>query len=243
MSALVSRGSKYSDADRREAASAYLACGSVAKTSETTGIARRTLAGWIKSEWWEPLTTELRQDGGELELVSGKVGKVVEAKVGRPTSFKPEYAEQARQLCLLGATDKDLADFFKVTDRTIDNWKEAHPEFFRSLTEGKVVADANVAERLYERAMGYSHPEEKVLQFQGKVIRATTTKHYPPDYQSMALWLKNRQSKKWTDTNHIQVDTVQHTAVTILRPELVAKMNKAAGIEVIEGDCERVGEQ
>jgi hypothetical protein len=31
---------------------------------------------------------------------------------GRPTKYKEEYNEQAYKLCLLGATDKELADFF-----------------------------------------------------------------------------------------------------------------------------------
>lgn len=32
---------------------------------------------------------------------------------GRPTKYKPEYAEQASKLCALGATDAQLADFFE----------------------------------------------------------------------------------------------------------------------------------
>lgn len=40
---------------------------------------------------------------------------------GRPTLFKPEYIEQAKKLALLGATDKELADFFEV-DVTEDDF-------------------------------------------------------------------------------------------------------------------------
>jgi hypothetical protein len=31
---------------------------------------------------------------------------------GRPTAYKPAYAKQAEKLCALGATDKEIADFF-----------------------------------------------------------------------------------------------------------------------------------
>lgn len=48
---------------------------------------------------------------------------------GRPTDYRPEYAEHARKLCLLGATDKDLADWFEVVESTVNLWKLAHPEF------------------------------------------------------------------------------------------------------------------
>lgn len=43
------------------------------------------------------------------------------AERGRPTDYKPEYAEQAAKLCALGATDMDLADFFE-SDPTEDDW-------------------------------------------------------------------------------------------------------------------------
>ncbi len=34
--------------------------------------------------------------------------------VGRPTKYKEEYAFQAEKLCRLGATDKEMADFFNI---------------------------------------------------------------------------------------------------------------------------------
>ncbi len=56
------------------------------------------------------------------------------------------------------------------------------------------------------------------------------------------MWLKNRRPNDWRETLHV-VDTVSHTAVVILPPDLVAKMDKAAGIDrSIEGECEEVDE-
>lgn len=40
---------------------------------------------------------------------------------GRPTLFRPEYVEQARKLALLGATDREVADFFD-TSPSEDDW-------------------------------------------------------------------------------------------------------------------------
>ena len=47
-------------------------------------------------------------------------------------SIKRAYAEQARKLCLLG-TDAELADFFEVSESTINNWKFDYPEFSESI--------------------------------------------------------------------------------------------------------------
>jgi hypothetical protein len=56
---------------------------------------------------------------------------------GRPTAYQPEFAEQARKLCQLGATDIDLADFFLVTDRTIRGWQNAHAGFKEAIEHGR----------------------------------------------------------------------------------------------------------
>jgi hypothetical protein len=85
--------------------------------------------------------------------------------VGRPSSYVARYAEQAYKLCLLGATDKEMADIFGISESTLNLWKQVHPEFSESITRGKHDADANVAERLYQRAMGYSHEAVKIFPF------------------------------------------------------------------------------
>ena len=52
---------------------------------------------------------------------------------GRPTKYKDEYAEQAYKLCLLGATNEDLANFFEVAVSTIDKWISEIEEFSGAL--------------------------------------------------------------------------------------------------------------
>ena len=117
---------------------------------------------------------------------------------GRPTRYNKEYNEQAYKLCLLGATDKQLADFFGVRESTINTWKLRHSAFLESLKKGKIVADAEVAHKLFHRATGYEHPEDKIFcNADGEVTRVSTTKHYPPDTGAAFIWLKNRAG--WRD--------------------------------------------
>lgn len=118
---------------------------------------------------------------------------------GRPTDYKKEYAEQARKLCLLGSTDADLADFFEVAESTINAWKLKHPEFQESIKRGKQQADADVADRLYQRAMGFEHDEVDIKMFAGTVIKTPIRKIYAPDPTAAIFWLKNRQKAKWRD--------------------------------------------
>lgn len=118
---------------------------------------------------------------------------------GRPSLYKVEYPAQAEKLCKLGAVDTELADFFGVALSTLNKWKLDHPEFSESLKRGKILADAEVADKLFHRATGYKHEAVKILVVAGSVERVPYVEHYPPDTTAAIFWLKNRQPAKWRD--------------------------------------------
>ncbi len=122
-------------------------------------------------------------------VVKVKVGK------GRPTKYKKAFNEEVRKLCLLRATDIEIADFFSVTEATITTWKKKHPDFLVSIKEGKIKADATIADSLYQRAKGYEHEDVHISNYKGKITKTKIIKHYPPDTAAAFIWLKNRTSK------------------------------------------------
>lgn len=122
-----------------------------------------------------------------------------DSKRGRPSKYREEFPAQAAKLCMLGATDKELADFFEVTLSTISEWKVVHKEFSDALKEGKQLADAKVAESLFKRATGYTHKAVKIMAVGGSVVHEEYDEHYPPDATSMIFWLKNRRPDLWRD--------------------------------------------
>lgn len=147
-------------------------------------------------------------------------------KAGRPSSYKPEFTGQVFNYCLLGATDEELADFFEVSVTTIDNWKKEHPEFLGAMKRGKAQADAEVAEKLFQRAKGYSHNAVKIFMPAGKdePVYADYVEHYPPDTAAAFIWLKNRQSGKWRDKQE-----VEHTASDELINLLESRRKRSRG--------------
>jgi hypothetical protein len=127
---------------------------------------------------------------------------------GRPTLYREEYCALARNYCLLGATNDDLARMFDVSPATIDNWLAEHSEFLGSVKEGREEADAKVAARLFSRAVGYDNPNAvKIFMPAGASapVYAPYTEHHPPDTTAQIFWLKNRQRGKWRDKHDHEV--------------------------------------
>src|SRR6266702_741795 len=90
--------------------------------------------------------------------------QIVEAiRTGRPTIYRPELATLARKLALLGATDQEMADALGIDQGTLDRWKTRHKEFRIAIQLGKILADAEIAESLYNRARGMSLPAVKIF--------------------------------------------------------------------------------
>jgi len=100
---------------------------------------------------------------------------------GAPTKYKPEELEHITQLCLLGATNDQLAACLGVNVDTIYEWKKVHPEFSEAIKQGGPMADAKVAQSLYKKAVG-------------------------GDVAACIIWLKNRQPDKWREQATLKVE-------------------------------------
>lgn len=137
--------------------------------------------------------------------------------MSRPSKYQHDFAKQAEQLCTLGATDSMLANFFEVSTTTIDNWKNAHPEFLGSLKRGKLEADLKVANSLYSRACGAEWVEQQAFKVRrveyenGKRLLEVETietvdvlKRTAPDTTACIFWLKNRQPAEWRSVQPVQ---------------------------------------
>jgi hypothetical protein len=157
---------------------------------------------------------------------------------GRKSTYKPEHVELARKLCLLGATDKEMGDVFGVSEATVHLWRQTHLEFAEAIKEGKAAADANVANRLYRRAMGYSHEAVKIVADakSGAEHIVPYTERYPPDTTACIFWLKNRRPDLWRDklqaehtgpgNGPVQVTTELGPAAKVLLSEVLAGLRK-----------------
>ncbi len=124
-------------------------------------------------------------------------------KAGQPSKINKIDLSQVTRLAELHLTDKEIAKALNISVATLTNYKRDYPQFLASLKKGKAVTDKKVVLSLFKRAMGYSHPDVHISNFQGEVTVTPIIKHYPPDPTSMIFWLKNRDPENWRDRKEI----------------------------------------
>lgn len=124
--------------------------------------------------------------------------------VGRPSGYRTEFVSQAAQLCFNGATLYEVAEFFGVCRNTVRSWANQHPEFLTAIKVGKDAADDRVEASLWERSVGYSHPDVHISSYEGVVTVTPIVKHYPPETAAGTMWMKNRRPGEWKDKTEIE---------------------------------------
>ena len=118
---------------------------------------------------------------------------------GRPTIYRAENAEIARNACMLGATNDALAERFEVSPRTVDSWIATIPEFSDAVRQGREVADEAVVSALFARATGTEQKMTRVFCHRGQPVTANYTVQLPPDVRACIFWLRNRRPQQWRE--------------------------------------------
>ncbi len=120
------------------------------------------------------------------------------------TIIKPRL-EEIKAWCRDGYTDKVMCEALGIGVSTFCKYKAEKPELVEALKVNKQIADQNVVNSLYMRAMGYEFEEiteEATMDKDGKSKKTTKVKtvkkQLAPDVTAQIFWLKNR-TKEWTD--------------------------------------------
>lgn len=137
-----------------------------------------------------------------IQTTSNKVEK---RGRGRPTVFRPEMIDKAREYIRAGFTREDIAVHFGVSVRQVYEWQEKNPQFAQALNQERVLADTVVASALYQRATGQSKKITKktVTSEDGSVEIHVTEETLPPDVNAQRYWLNNRAPKVWRERSEV----------------------------------------
>lgn len=113
-----------------------------------------------------------------------------------------------------GLTEEQTAKKLGVAYSTFRTYKDKHPALSAALKKGQEVADVEVENSLFKRAVGYRYDEvtrepTKVTDEEtgeDKIVMVETkrvTKEVQPDVTAQIFWLKNRRPEIWRDKKDI----------------------------------------
>ncbi len=165
-----------------------------------------------KSSTTKKPRTKANSEGIETAVVSEKPEGYV---FGRPTAYRPEYAQEAKDLYDKGFTDEEVADAFAVSVRTLYRWQVDFPDFCHATKMGKSSPDDRTERSLYHRANGFEWYEEQAIKVKevtwedGKKVETERIevvkllRRAPPDTTACIFWLKNRRKEDWRDKHEV----------------------------------------
>ena len=139
-----------------------------------------------------------------------------------------------------GLTDEQIAHNMGICRDTLIQWKKKFPDISYSLKVNKEVADIQVENALYKKALGY-----KAVDIIYEQVKNADTGEYelmpvkkterdvPPDTTAQIFWLKNRKPDAWSDRKDLNLKGEVDTTSSLSDDELnkkIANLEKKLGI-------------
>lgn len=100
-----------------------------------------------------------------------------------------------------GTIDEDIAKKLGVAYSTFKLYKDQHSALSDALKKGKEIADIEVENALFKRALGYKYDE---VTYEEGLETKRVTKEVQPDVTAQIFWLKNRKPVEWRDKQEIE---------------------------------------
>ena len=116
-----------------------------------------------------------------------------------------EWLEQDKLILLEGwardgLTNEQIAKNIGINVKTLYDWKNKESNICNSLKKGREVADYEVENALFKRAVGYTiQINEQKVDKDGCIHDLVKDVHIPGDTTAQIFWLKNRKKEKWRD--------------------------------------------
>lgn len=127
-----------------------------------------------------------------------------------------------------GLTDEQICKNLGISVDTFYKYKIKYTEFSEALKKGKEVADIEVENALFKKAIGYNTKVKKAFKVKNveyddygkkvkeyeEIVLAEEEIHIPADTTAQIFWLKNRKSSKWKDKQDIDIQD-NNVSITI----------------------------
>lgn len=150
---------------------------------------------------------------------------------GSHSVYDPKlHPRLAKALFKRGLDDREVADEFDISLKTLYNWVDKYPEFSIARTEGKQYPNALAVKSAFQLCTGYdteevhmvpvkedrskrkNGKERKVRSDRGRPpepkleIVKIVKKHVDPNPSMLMFWLKNRLREDWQDSSNLNLN-------------------------------------
>lgn len=109
------------------------------------------------------------------------------------TEYHPSYAARARDLCMLGCNEVEIAAVLGISVGFLRAWREHYEDFNQAWMDGTYHASTKVLAALFKRAIGYEVTTWK--ETQNGMMREL--KHIEPSVPACVFWLVNKHPDQW----------------------------------------------
>lgn len=118
-----------------------------------------------------------------------------------------------------GLTKEQIAHNIGISRSTFNEWCNKYPDISDTLKKDKAVADIQVENSLFKKAVGFTVKCKKAIKVKNVTYRdgkrlkeeehieyADEDIYVPPDTAAAIFYLKNRMPEKWKDKQEVKVD-------------------------------------
>lgn len=154
--------------------------------------------------------------------------------------YEARFVELAEKFFLYNqeATLKDLADFLGCGDRSIYVWKNQYPQFADAIWRGQKLAKVNVANAMYQRAMGAKTKEQKAVTLRNadgssELEIVELEKEHAPDTLAGSFLLRNWSKGRYQDRIE-RVHVSDQPSLTEMAQEAARRFGKALAQQLLE---------
>lgn len=130
--------------------------------------------------------------------------------------LKDENLAKVTKWAQEGLFDCQIAEKMGINKSTFYEWLKNYPEFSDAIKKGKEIADKEIVNALYKRALGYNYKEVKEeyavnadgADNEGKPNKEITVtyKSEPPNTAALIYWLNNRRPDEWSNKSKLDVN-------------------------------------
>ena len=142
-----------------------------------------------------------------------------------------------------GMTEYSISEKLGIHYNTFARYRNQYNVLSELYARAMKERNCLVMHKMFERAIGYEHPDLFIAQNKGEIVKEEIIKHYPPDVNAADLYLRN---------NDPDYKSAKSEGVTLIQnnfqlPQLQAEIQKLEqelkSLEVIEAVGTRVIEE